>query len=297
MNAVDRAGAFRFLPQEWGVGETNNGYPQFVVRLKAMEFYDEDGSIGGKPETWVPWGEYDQELTAYLVLYTKDAKTGQWKELLNAGQIKKALGWDGASFAALANGNYANTLIMGRVEEHEYNGQTSLRVQWIDAADASPNRTMAKYDAEKLKGLDAKFAGVIKPAPTPASAPKSATPKGAPKGKLGRPPKAASSPTPASPAPTSESKPVADAPKPPVPSAPKTETPGSDDVTTCTKDQAWEAACTATSRDAAVTDDKLAEVWVEEVTKINADEAKITPIQWATIRQQVIDRTSGEHKF
>jgi hypothetical protein len=153
MNAVDRPGTYKGTITEAAVTETKNGYPQFTGRFLAAEFYDEE------TQTWVPWAAYSQEILGFFVLYTK--KDEKWVELLNAQQIKKALGWDGASFADLANGDYSQTIVMFRVEPREYNGNTTLNVTWIDAADANPTRQLQKYDATKLKELDGKFSGVL----------------------------------------------------------------------------------------------------------------------------------------
>ena len=38
---IDRPGTFRGQIQERGVGETKNGYPQFVLRVLADEYYDD----------------------------------------------------------------------------------------------------------------------------------------------------------------------------------------------------------------------------------------------------------------
>jgi hypothetical protein len=300
MNPIDRPGAFRGIPQEWGVGETKNGYPQFVARIKATEYFDADGTVGGKAGEWIDWSEYDQEIIGYFVLYTKDAKSGQWKELLNAQQIKKAFGWSGASFTALSNGNYSDKKVLIRVDPNEYNGNTTLQVSWIDVEDASPNREMAKYDASKLSALDQKFAGVMVPAPTPVAAPKSAVPAAGalagapvakPKGKPGRPPKAG---PPATAAPTNTPSAGTTAPLTPPPTAKPAPTPAAQpDETACTKEQAWDAIMTTRTRDTEkYPDEKMAEIWVEEVCKINDDEDKITPVQWWQIRCAVMDRTN-----
>jgi hypothetical protein len=321
MAPIDRPGTFRGTLEEYGVGETKkNGYPQFVVRLKATEYFDEEGVIpgpnneAGKPETWVPW-PYDQEITAYLVLYTRNAKTGQWEELLNAKQLQAALGWKGDSFATLANGNYQGQVILFRVEQHEYEGKSSLQVSWVDSKDANPIRQLPKYDTGKLQGLDTKFAAVLKKAPAgpPTSVPKTAA---KPKGKPGRPTAAANQPpgtsgkpvVPAQNAPvsvTGTTPPVTVSPLTPAPSsppatapaAPKSDAPfGDPRPPETTKEEAWKQVNVSLSRDLQkFPDDKLAEVWVEEVVKVsNGDEDKITPTQWAEIRDAVGTRTCSE---
>ena len=281
-NAIDRPGTFRGRPTEWGVSESKGGYPQFVVRIAAQEYYDEQAG------QYIPWSEYDQEITGYLVLYTQ--KDGQWVELLNAEQIKKALGWDGKSFESLANGQYTETIVLFRVEESVYNGSTSLKLSWLDAADASPTKNLPKYDASKLKAMNEKFAGVLKggtPTPTPAKAGKPAAP---PRGKPGRPPKAGGTAPAAAPS-TTTPQPAGAAPAPSAPSTGTTKPPPttSTPATTVpeTKESAW-AAVNACPKDEA----KLAEVWVREATKIGKDEASFTPADWTALKEAVLKETS-----
>jgi hypothetical protein len=280
MNAIDRPGTFRGNITEAGVSETKNGFPQFTARFKATEFYDE--STG----EWTAWSEYEQEIVGYHVLYTKDKKDGSWVELLNAQQIKKALGWTGESFTDLATTDYSQTLVMFRVETSEFNGNTMLKVTWLDAADANPTRQLQKYDASKLTAMDGAFKGILaNKKPTPASAkPASATPAA---GKPVTPPKKPGRPaggknSPPSGAPAKASTPPA-APAPTAAGAPKPE---------CTKDEAWEEAVTNPVRDKDITDEKLGEVWLAEAAKIGKDEDKFSPADWATVRDAVVKETS-----
>jgi hypothetical protein len=265
------------------VSETKNGYPQFVVRIKATEFYDET------TQTWTDWSSYEQEITGYLVLYTKDPKsqTG-WKELLSAQQCKKVFGWNGADFAALANGQYANTLVLCRVEASEYNGATTLKLQWIDAADADPIRQLPKYDTAKLADLSARFAGILAtPAATPAKAPAAAPAAKPAAPKRGRPPKAVAPLPPADglPLPPSE----AGAPVPPA-APPTTSAPAA--ATAMTKDRAWMLVCTNGLRTDEAMDEKIGEVWLNAVTGIGKDETAFVADDWAQVAEKVIAATS-----
>lgn len=287
---LDRPGTYRGLPQDWGVSESRGGFPQFTVRLKALEFYDEEAG------EYVDWSQYDMTAEGYLVLYTKDAQ-GQWKELMHAAQLKKVFGWDGLTFESLANGKYGETTVLFRVEAEEFEGKTRLKLQWIDTADASPTKQLPKYDAAKLKVLTAKMGGALSASvapPTPAKAPTSVKPT-APKRGPGRPPKStpAASPapvsaagTPAAPS-TATPPPVSPAPAPTVPSpAPTTPTPAP--VTPATKDSAWAAV----NEMSGVTDEKLAEIWIAEGAKIDKAESQFTPEDWATLQEAVLKQTS-----
>jgi hypothetical protein len=283
--AIDRAGTFRGKPVEWGVSESKNKYPQFVVTLRAAEFFDEEAG------QYIPWGEYEQEITGYLVLFTKD-NAGQWKELLNVAQIKKALGWDGRSFESLANGQYGETIVLFRVEPNEYNGSTSLKLTWLDAADANPVKTLPKYDVDKLKAMTSAMGGILSasvPTPKPATA-KPVSPR-----KPGRPKSAEGSPaTPSTvkpAAPSTATPPPVGAPAPAAPAPSGTPAPA---TTPTTKDSAW--AAVNETRAADVTEDKLAEVWIAVVSTVSSSvgraEDQFTSTDWYSIQKTVQEKTA-----
>ena len=290
--AIDRPGAYRGKPLDWGVSETRNGYPQMILRLQATEFYDETGELTGGEPGWVNWADYEQEITAYVVLYTQ--KDGKWEELLNAKQVKKVFGWTGLDFESLAEGKWGETILLFRVDPNEYNGQTTLKVQWIDTADASPVKQLPKYDTAKLKGLTAKMSGALSAsAPAPVAAkPTTAKPAVPPKGKPGPKPKA--DPTPAgSPANPAAAKPAALSTATPPPASPAP-APAAPSVALAqkplTKDSAW-AICVQ-MKAAKVSDDLLAEAWIAEATKIGKPEDQFTSIDWFTVKEGVLALTS-----
>lgn len=267
MSQIDRSGTFRGRLTEWGVSESSGGYPQFVGRLFATEYYDDDANA------YIPWAEYEQDIIAYLVLYSMD-KAGNWKELSNSKQLKLALGWDGTDFGTLADGDYSDITLMFRVEEHEYQGNTKLQVQWVDAADANPVRSLTKFDASKLKALTAKFAGVL-PAP-------SITPA-----KVGKGKPAPTKPSKGKPAPTEPSK---DKPSTSAAPAPAAEPPTEPPAEPRTKASTWNTV--VEMRAAAVTDAELAKIWIAEVAKIDKAEDEFTSDDWATVETAVLDQVS-----
>jgi hypothetical protein len=286
--AIDRPGTFRGKLTEWGVSETKNGFPQFIGRLSALEYYDETGGIDSEVG-WKPWAEFDQEIPVWMTLYSKKdaAKTPQnpdgWYEIAAVKQLKFTLGWDGRGFDSLIAGNYSETIVLFRVEWDEYKGMKSLKVKWIDRADASPTKTLPKYEGAKLAGLTAKFtaAGVFDttnptPAPVKISAGKPIFP---PKGH----PATTARPT-ITEAQNTSALPSAPAASPPALVAiPQAVCPSE------TKESVW-AAVNGPMKD--VTDEKLAEIWIAEVSKINADDSKLTAEEWATVKEAVMKQTA-----
>lgn len=301
MSQIDRPGTFRGIPQEWGVSESKNGFPQFVVRLLATEYHDEAGEIeGNEPGTWAPW-DYGQEITAFLVLFNDKGP------IFHVDALIAALGWDGKSFANLNNNDWSENVIQFRVESQEYEGVTRLKVVAVNAQDADPGRTIKKLDAKDLKDLDAKFKGLLggtKVAPksarptAPASpsaparpaAPRSADPTPAPP--VEPPIAGADSALDAEPASASDpaTEPPATPPKPKR-GRPKGSKKAKSTANACTKEQAWETIHKLKTE--SVTDEAIADAWLaaaEAVAPDEEDDSKFTSEQWAQIRDKTLDK-------
>ena len=159
MGPIDRVGTFRGVPAEWTVSQTKKEYPQFVVRIVATEKWIESAeemeAFGLTEAGWIPWSEYEQDITAYLVLFNNSGP------IFNYEQVQVALGWDGASFSGLTEMDHLKTTVLFRVEENTWNDKTSLQVAWIDKQDAPIERTLRALDPEKLKDMDSRFAGLM----------------------------------------------------------------------------------------------------------------------------------------
>ncbi|MCX7429400.1 MAG: hypothetical protein NTW96_27720, partial [Planctomycetia bacterium] len=243
MQAIDRVGTFRGRVTEHAVNTTKNGFPQLVGRFLAEEMWDSDS------KTWMPWSEYQQELVGYLTLFNADGP------LLNAGQCRAAFGWDGASLAELNDLDLSNLVIQFRIEEDDYKGTVTLRVNWIDQADANPDRGIKKLDAASLKDLDGKFGLGKKVAPAKAPGKPAAPPKKAPPAKA------------ADPTPTPAATPAAPPKAPGKKSAPKAEAPK---VETMTKEEAWESVSKLKRDD--VSDDQMLAAWMGACCRIQGIE-------------------------
>jgi hypothetical protein len=178
------------------------------------------------------------------------------------------------------------TLILFRVEDHEYNGVKSFQVSWIDTADANPVKQLPKFDASKLQGLTAKLGGALQgsaPTAAPAKAPTSAKVKAPPKSQKAKAP--ATNPTPAPALATavpavSITSPSTGAPATPPPAP----------ATIETKDSAWASVSELKQKD--ITDEKLAEVWIAEATKIGKAEDAFTSADWLTVKNAVLAQVS-----
>lgn len=256
MSLIQTEGTFRGNVLESGVNVSKGGFPQLLLSLRGIELWDEETS------EWVDWSAVpENDLTAYLILIdSKDKQTFNYKK------VQEVFGWNGVSFAELDAMDLSQIPLQFRVASNTYQEKTTLQVEFIDAYDAVPGRTIRKLDAAGLRSLDAKFKGVMKGA-APAKAPaKAAAPK-APKAKAPAAPKA----------------PVA------VPAAPPSNLPAG----TCTKAEAWEA-CVDMKDDKIITDENLSKAWTQAVAEITPGktDAKVTPEEWFLIREAVLAKTA-----
>ena len=115
MSLIDREATFRGTIVDHGVSLTKNDWPQWVVRFKATEIWDDEDQV------WVDWTDVDEcEITGYMVLFGSTGVT------LTAKQLVKAVGWNGISYTELNDLDLSNIIVQFRVEkrthENKYTG-------------------------------------------------------------------------------------------------------------------------------------------------------------------------------
>lgn len=278
MAQIDRTGTFRFQIVDAGIGQTKNGFPQWLAQLQAVEYYDEE------TEQWIDWSQYNErEITCYAVLFGGDGNP-----TLTAKQLQKALNWSGASFEELEYEYLGDILFQGRVEEHTYQEKTSLQVVWIDAFDAEPGRTLQKLDSDGIKKMAAKYASKLREL-SGGNKPKSvgkidkeAAKEAAKKRVNDRKAKGAAAEEKAAKAePPKPPKP----PKPPTPpKSPKAETETEAEV--IDKGRAWIECCQR--RDKSVTDEHLETEWHKAIGDLGGEDDIEENNRWAEVRDKVL---------
>lgn len=318
---IDRTGAFRGYITEHGVGATKNGFPQFTGRFTAtqrwVEAKEEMTAFGIDTPQWVDWSGYEQDMVGYLVLFGKDKNTQELKPLFHLENLQKATGWDGSSFSALSGLDLSQKLVTFWVDENEYEGNVTLRINAIDDGEAAAIRTLRVLDGDGLKDLDARFGNMLAGKKTaaaakPVSAPAKTTTAA---GKPATPPKpgapsATAKPaatTPAAVKPVAPSKPTAAAPTaskpaaklPPKPPAAKpiAETEGDNDhpseaASGMTMDAAWAHVM---ANKGTASDDDCAEKWIDASGAMapGKEEADITAEEWAKIATATLTALKG----
>lgn len=272
MPAIDRIGLFKGLIKDHGVTKTRKKeLPQFIVTLLATHMYNE------ATEEWNKW-DYEQTADGYFVLVTLD-KHGNVVKCLNYNQVMEATGWDGVTFSSLATMDLKNHPVQFRVQEDIYEGNTSLKVNWIAGVDAEVG--LRKLTGKDLTDLDAKF-GIPsdKPAATPA---KPKTGKKTPRPKLGKP-----EPKPAE----AEIKAALTPPKPPVKKAtPKPPEKEESAAETCTEEEAYATIHAANAAlDKPAPDEVRDDWWWSGVQEVAADEDNVTDTEWPMIRDKTLEK-------
>lgn len=178
---IDTVGTYIGEVAESAISTTKNGFPQWTPRLKATKKYietpDELAHYKLTEPGYIDYSSFDEDIVAFLLLFYTD-KTGETVPALNYEQAQLAVGWDGNSFETL-NDSVGKSVLF-RVEEHAYEGKTGLRVNWIDAENASPTKTLKALDAGAIKDLNAKFLAGRKPTAKPVVAAKPVSKPGKP---------------------------------------------------------------------------------------------------------------------
>lgn len=294
MAKIDTEGTYIAKIIESGVNVTKkSGYPQWVARFKATKKWidtpDWMKHFNLKEPGWVDWTSFDEEIVGFLVLFNSAEDFNDETKLMNYDQIQYATGWDGTSFESLI-GLEGEVLI--RVKEEEWDGKTSLKVDWIDSKEASPVVQLKSLDASELKSLSARLkmgglgkkaapakpAKPGKPAPAPADSAgtKAATAAPDAEGPSGTTPK---------PAPTAKKVPSKKAPEPK--EAPAVEETGEPLPTETTQTEAWEYVC---NHKGGNTDAAIEEAWIAACSEVgeDKDEEQFTASDWAKVRDLVI---------
>jgi len=258
MTLIDRTGTFRGDIVDAGVSLTKNDYPQYVAKLLAEAYWDEE------EQKWVSWKEVEEnEAIAYLILF------GSTGETLTCEQVKKVTGWDGVAFTDLNNIDATKISLQFRIADNTYKGKTTQQVVWIDTYDATPGGAgIRKLDADALKQLDAKYKQTLaitakKAAPVKAKSKKAVTKETTP--------------------------PVKKTTKPPAIPRPTVAKPTADAIGKCTMQEGWDEICESLSP--GVTSEQTETVWMDTIAKVAEGVLieDITEEQWFQIKVTVKD--------
>lgn len=247
---INQEGYFKGTIVDGGLGQSSGGLPQEEWDLKATEVWDDENN------EYLPVDEDHDEITAYLILMSyKD------KETKTAQQVKKVLGWDGASYPELAEIKRADVELSFRVKFGTGDYSENLQVSWVAEPDASPTRAVSKISKEDAAALQARYGGVLAATKAPVKAASAKTGKKTTK----KTSKKATG-------------------RPAAPKAP----PQAEAVGKCTGDDAYNE-CFALKRDD-VSEDDLNKLWVAAEAAVNVDANKITDEEYYVIKTDILKK-------
>lgn len=146
---VDRVGDFRGTIIEYGLREYESGSVAVAIVAQLDELFSDD--------QWHPWGEYQMEATGYIIIIKKDGSTNQ-KQIEALCQFA---GWDG-SITSIVQGQWKPTPCQFNIKENVYQGQTSYRIEFVNAFDRTPGGALNNVDESKAKDLQARFGSSLK---------------------------------------------------------------------------------------------------------------------------------------
>lgn len=172
-NPVDRAGTFRGNINEYGLKEAESGSVAVTIRVYLTEYWDDVN------KTWMEWHEYDQEANGDIWIVKKDKTLNQFA----ADSLIKNAAWDG-DIESIQNSKWHPTPIQVVVKEDTYNGETRLKIAFVNEHGRTPGGLGANMSPEKAKQLQAQFgaslralAGNVKRESKPNGAPKAPPPR------------------------------------------------------------------------------------------------------------------------
>lgn len=255
---LEEAGTFRGLVTSTVFNTTRSGLPQLCVGVQVTEVWDTENN------GWVE-RDNDEHITGYFVLFGQSGDP-----LLNAGQIQKVFGWSGKSFMELQKLEAVDLPVLIRTTEDTYKGRSSLKVQWIDTADADPTKTgVSTVDDKEVRELDKKYGralrtlGASSGSPTAAAKPSASASKASSKGSSKSAPKTLQ-------------KTLVD----------------TYELNGCSAQEAW---ATITKQFPDTPDDVVDEVWSKVFSDLfgDTDVDTVTNQQWAELRDDVIKELHG----
>lgn len=152
-------GTYKGMVMESELGETRNGFAQFIVRVLLTEYYDV------KDHEWLACDDNQWTVNGYFSLYGREGgrEDGKIVETMNHQQVCSVFGWDGVGFDYLLNEDFQGKVVQVRIEESTMeNAKAPCQVCWLADENADPSSSLRKLDADKVKELEKKFAHLWK---------------------------------------------------------------------------------------------------------------------------------------
>lgn len=150
MALLTQTGTYLAKPNTWGVKAEEGKSPRFAIVFDCVQ-----RRIGAE---WEPV-DGEQRITGFFTLINKDGNGNE----INLRALRDALGWDGLSFESLENGDWSKTEVQIVVDNHVYNGKTSLEVKYLNPRDyTGGGGGIEKAEPQTIKSLDQKYGAALR---------------------------------------------------------------------------------------------------------------------------------------
>ena len=172
MAMPQREGTYKAVVKNHWLEESKAGTPVVVIQLELNRIFhtNDEGQSG-----WAKASELPAEIRAYIRPVKHDGTANP----TGIEQLESALFWDatdGLAAFQLDDGDltdgFIGTELQAVLKNDTYNGETKLKVQWLNPATADPTKSSQgqKADAATVQNFAAQFDGMIAASATKRSA-------------------------------------------------------------------------------------------------------------------------------
>lgn len=148
---VDRAGTFRGNIVEYGLKEVESGSVAVTMRVQLNEMWNDQN------KDWDDWAQYDQEAHGDVWIIKKDKTPNQ-----NAvTSLCRNAGWDG-NIESIQDGKWQPNPVQVVIVEDHYNGETRMKISFINDFYRTPGGLGANMTPEKAKQLQMQFGSALR---------------------------------------------------------------------------------------------------------------------------------------
>jgi hypothetical protein len=153
-------GTYIAAPLGWGMVVDDGKTPQFLMQFECRYVMR-----GG---AWEP--AQNEQITGYFYPLKKNGDINE----ICVDQLQKSLGWDGASFASLENGDWREVEVQIVIEDEVYDGKSRRKVKYLNPRDYR-GPSVEKADPQTIRNLDQRYGAALrattKAKPSPATRP------------------------------------------------------------------------------------------------------------------------------
>lgn len=143
---LEQEGTFRAVATAWSLGKPKEGSQAVpvVIDFTVTAKLDDDGDS----RVWTDWSGYeDQTIEGRFYVVGKDGAPNA----ANVERLARCLGWTPDALDSAPPG----TVVQIEVKADEYNGRTTLKVQWLNPADYVP--TAPTQSPAEVRAFKARF--------------------------------------------------------------------------------------------------------------------------------------------